>query len=227
MGKPRPPSNVKKPWPDEAALEKAVLAKCETEFEKIFGRPWDPACKKGLHDDHKRLFVQDQEARKLWEDLRRIVGKIEGFAKRWGLSPADVMALPGNTPRGVSLVMWLEEHGSHVGRAKDDAYEMPGIPEGVRGMVIQLWERVDPRFLPYQSTKPEQASTVGVTLFPGGPDDQTLELSDRELAVVSLLCGSWPKINQVDLDAGISVAIVIDRERKHIENARKHRPARL
>jgi hypothetical protein len=63
--------------------------------------------------------------------------------------------------------------------------------------------------------------------FPGGSDNETRELSDRELAVVSLLCGSWPKITQRDLDSRISVATVIDRERKNIQNARKHRPRRM
>ncbi|WP_437972255.1 hypothetical protein WMF04_24470 [Sorangium sp. So ce260] len=226
MGKARPPSTRRPPWQSESDLKREVLAHCETKFLERFGRPWDPAFKTELIAEQRRLFAQDQEARELLEDLRRTTRKIQSFLERQELVPLDdIEALPGNSARTVGLAVWFDKHGRSVGSAEEDAGELPPYPESLRSLVMQRWAQVDPQFLPYPPQPPPPSASANqesAMVWRSGSDNQTRELSDGELAVVSILCGSWPKVNQADLEAGISVGKVIDRERVNVKNARKH-----
>jgi hypothetical protein len=225
MGKARLRSTKRTPWQSESDLRREVLAHCEKKFFERFGRPWDAACKTGLIAEQRRLFAQDQEARELSEDLRRVTRKVEVFLERKGLFPLDIEALPGNTARTAGLALWFEEHGRSVGTAQRDAGELPPYPESLRSLVVERWEYVDPRFLPYQSQPPPSApaNEEPAVSWRSGPDNQTQELTNGDLAVVSILCGSWPNVDPTDLAAGITVGNVVDRERVNIKNARKHR----
>lgn len=226
MAKPRLPGKVKQPWKSEDELKRAVLDCCEEKFSQMFGRPWDPSCKSGLLAQQRSLFEQDQQARELWEELRRVVRKIGGFLEREKLWPITLDNLSGITPRAGSLAFWFDQHGRSVRTAEQMAVEVPPFPESIRGFVVQLWEFVDPRNLPHQSKKPAKvpAEQKPLSRWKRGPDNQTRELTVPELTVISLLCGSWPKISSEDLHSGIPVSSVIDRERKNIAHAVKHRP---
>lgn len=190
----------------------------------MFDRPWDPACKMRLQAEHRRLFDKDQNARELWEELRRVVRKIENFLDQEKLWPINLDNLNDDTERAHSLACWFNNHGRSV-RTPKHAAEVLALPESTRNYVIQRWEVVDPRYLPCQPT------TLPVTPAEQTPGSswkrephQMRKLSVRELTVVSLLCGSWPKVSKKDLEEGIRVSSVIDRERKNIKNALDHLP---
>ena len=190
----------------------AVRAYCLGEYERIWGRPWDQTWPE-LHRHILSMRETAQRAHEVWSRLRRAMKGAVDFARSQGLPPhkaLDPFGIAGKTVHeSVVIHEWLHRHLDAV----EDLLHAEDFEKvhSARSMLVEVLGR---------TRLEKSAQPVGTIRWnTGGALGR--ELTEREMAYVSLLVGNEPPSLKRRLeDELVSVDDVVEMEREAINTAR-------
>lgn len=198
----------------------AVRMYCLGEYERIWGRSWDNAWP-ALHQHIVNMRDTAKQARAVWSKLQRAVEKAIAFVESQGL-PADEE--PDFVAReGEELAFPLE------GKTVYETFVIHDWLLHHQGAVEAL---LNEDFGKMHALRSDLAELLGRTLLEGPPPPagtihwnagqaRGRELTEREMAYVSLLVGNEPpSLKQRIKEELLSVEDVIEMEREAINTAR-------
>ena len=200
-------------WHDEAAYRAAVTAECHSRFAELFGEPCTAEWRKGWRRAVNHLIELDVRAREIRAD--RSVSKAAEFLHSHGIQPGTP-ARTVVTPQMFALQCEVDAALTSGRRVLDRVGEIP------REVNKLTYSGLDAVVLLFESHTDE--------------DGRPRWLSDRELAVVSLLLlpnrisASDPCTHQSDDSSRweshdsvrLSPSVAIEREAKLVARVRRH-----
>jgi hypothetical protein len=204
--------DIKKEYADHGQLMAAVRMYCLGEYERIWGRLWDNAWPE-LRDHILKMREVAQEAHEVWTHLRRAVKHAADFVKSQGLrsdEEFDPDRAAGNTVyESIVIHDWLNRHLDAVDELLSaDDFEKVHSPRSVLAEFLGRTRLDGP------------APPAGTIQWKPGLE-RGRELTEREMAYVSLLVGNEPRSLKTRLeDELVSVENVIEMEREAINTAR-------
>ncbi|WP_437723520.1 hypothetical protein [Sorangium sp. So ce861] len=197
-----------------------VRAYCLAEYERIWGRPWDET----WPESHQHILNMRETAKRahaVWSGLQRAVKEAVDFVESQGLPPhtepnfvarkgkAVVVPLAGKTVYATFIIHdWLRRYLDAVDALLEEDVERVHSP---RSDLAELLGR---------TLLEEPAPPAGTIPWNTGRV-RGRELTEREMAYVSLLVGNEPpSVKRRLKDELVSVENVIEMEREAINSAR-------
>ncbi|WP_437656849.1 hypothetical protein [Sorangium sp. So ce1182] len=215
-----PAIDTRKGHDDYDTLMADVRAYCLAEYERIWGRPWDKTWPE-LHQHILTMRETAKRAHAVWSKLQRATEEAVDFVESQGLPPYKEPNFVAR--KGKDVVFPLE--GKTVYETFIIHDWLHRYPDAVDALLNEDVERV-------HSPRSDLAEHLGRTLLeePAPPastiqwntgETRGRELTEREMAYVSLLVGNEPSsLKKKIKDELVSVENVIEMEREAINSAR-------
>lgn len=215
-----PVSDIKQGYDNYKKLMAAVRAYCLSEYERIWGRPWDKTWPE-LNQHILNMRETAKRAHAVWSKLQRSVEEAVDFVESQGLPPHDepdfvareggsfVFPLEGKTVYETFVIHdWLHSHRGAIEALFNEDLERVHSP---RSDLAELLGR---------TLVSESAPPVGTIQWKPGLE-RGRELTEREMAYISLLVGNEPPSLKTRIeDELVSVENVVEMEREAINTAR-------